>query len=189
MTLLVAGSAAMFDLILDADRHPGSSEVAVLRANPCTRGEWLPGGAAMTIALAIRQQGLAVALWQPLPEEASGDASLDRLREAGIDLSRAPRIAVEPARCVMVYDGERRSSWSTRILAATPSDIDQLLDGITHVIVAPAWGDWTELLLGAASVRGIPCSLVGEAAPEARRHRWHTAVIDERQSARSAGSM
>ncbi|MCX5494009.1 PfkB family carbohydrate kinase [Kaistia dalseonensis] len=181
MTILVAGSAAMFDLIFAADRHPGSSEVAVLYPNPSASGEWLPGGAAMTIALALRHQGLPAALWHPLPAEGSHEATLTMLRQAGVDLSRSPRVSDEPARCVMVYDGQRRSSWSTRLLSVRPYDVEAILADVTHLIIAPVWGEWTEILLAAAERRGIAASLVGEPALEARRHRWHTVIVDERQ--------
>ncbi|MFT3820781.1 MAG: PfkB family carbohydrate kinase [Rubrivivax sp.] len=183
MTLLVAGSAAMLDLLLAADRVPASSEVASLAPNPCTRGEWLPGGAALTIALATRAEGLPTRLWHPLPALGSTEISLDRLERAGVDLSFAPRVADGPARCVMVYAGDQRLAWSTRLLSVRPTDLAALFDGISHLVIAPAWGDWAEMLVSAAGSRGIPCSLIGEAAPETLRHRWHTVVVDESQFA------
>ena len=183
MTLLVAGGAAMLDLLLAADRMPASSEVASLAANPCTRGEWLPGGAGLTIALAARAEGLPTRLWHPLPALGSAGISLDRLERAGVDLSFAPRTADGPARCVMVYAGDRRLAWSTRLPSVQPADLAALFEGVSHLVIAPVWGDWADILVTAASGRGIPCSLIGEAAPQTLRHRWHTVVVDESQFA------
>ncbi len=173
----------MLDLLLAADRIPASSDVASLATNACTRGEWLPGGAALTIALATRAEGLATRLWHPLPALGTAELSLERLERAGVDLSFAPRVTDGPARCVMVYAGEQRLAWSTRQLNVRPTDLSSLLDGVSHLVIAPAWGEWAEMLVTAANGRGIPCSLIGEAAPQTLRHSWHTVVIDELQFA------
>ena len=130
MTLLVAGSAAHLDLILQADRHPAASEVAALHPNPGAEGVWLPGGAARTIALALRGEGLPVRVWYPA---ADGDAGIETLRLSGVDIAQAPA-AAQPVRCVMVYDGERRSAWSTRLLDVAPEQLDTLFDlSLIHI--------------------------------------------------------
>jgi ADP-ribosylglycohydrolase/sugar/nucleoside kinase (ribokinase family) len=183
MTLLVAGNAATHDLLLSSPLRPGASEVAMLDANPGAAGEWMPGGAAMTIALAARAQGVAVRLWHPLPALIESSALVARLTEAGIDLTASPR--VEPgssARCVMVYSGDQRLAWSAPGAAAVPGDLDALFLGVTHLVISPVWGAWAEVLVAAARKRGIPSSLIGEASAAAGHHDWHTVVIDERQN-------
>jgi len=181
MSLLVAGNAAIFDLLLRVDRIPSSSEVASLIANPSSRGEWLPGGAAMTIALAARAQGLTVKLWHPYPRDVESQSALGRLDGAGVDCGSVPQSNEGAARCVMIYHGNQRSAWSTAHADVMPTDLDSLFDGVTHLVVASVWSKWTETLLGAAKSRDIPCSLIGEASPESLRYLWHTAVVDEHQ--------
>jgi hypothetical protein len=44
MTVLVAGNAAHFDLILQADRQPGASEVATLTGGAGYPRDVVPGG-------------------------------------------------------------------------------------------------------------------------------------------------
>src|ERR1700722_2941223 len=181
MSLLVAGNAAIFDLLLRVDRIPSSSEVASLMTNPSSRGEWLPGGAAMTIALAARAQGLAVKLWHPYPTDVESQSALGRLDAAGIDCASVPQSNERAARCVMIYRGSQRSAWSTTHADVMPADLNSLFDGVTHLVVASVWSKWTDTLLGEAKARDIPCSLIGEAAAESLRHVWHTAVVDEQQ--------
>lgn len=182
MTLLVAGNAAMLDLILQADGRPASAEVGVLKPSPGASGQWLPGGAAFTIALAARRHGAAVAVWHPLPTNAD-DVEL-ALRRAGIDLSRAPRIAVEAGRCVLVDLGEGRTAWSTASPEIETRDFTAVLAGVSHLVIASRWGDWTDALVQAAAERGIPASLVGEPAPSATKHRWAHVVLEETQLSR-----
>lgn len=180
MTLLVAGSAAMFDLILSVDRIPGSSEVGVLQSDA---GGWMPGGSAFTIALAMRRQGLGVAVWHPLSDEPEALATAARLRQEGIDLSRCPLVAAPAARCVMVHAPAERLAWSSAAPAAPDVDLDAMLHGIEHLVVVARWGVWTDRMLQAAAARRIPASLIGEVSPEAALHRWHCVVLDERQAA------
>ncbi len=181
MTLLVAGSAAIFDLLLAADRVPSSCEVAGLLANPGARGEWLPGGAAMTIALAARSQGVSTKLWHPFPRDMASDASLARLSQAGADCSAVPRVIEDAARCVIVYCDNHRLAWSSRITHVLPTNLPGLLEGVTHLVVAPVWAKWTNLMLDAAKSRNIPCSLIGEASPESLRYSWDVVVLDKQQ--------
>src|ERR1700692_2497986 len=91
MSLLVAGNAAIFDLLLRVDRIPSSSEVASLIENPRSRGEWLPGGAAMTLALAECAPGVAVKLWHPYPRDVESQSALGRLDGAGVDCASVPQ--------------------------------------------------------------------------------------------------
>lgn len=181
MTLLVAGSAALYDLLLQADRHPGPSEVATLKTNPGADGTWFAGGAARTIALSMAAEGLPTRLWYPVSADPADNVELEQLRLAGVDLSQLPA-ASNAARCVMVYDGARRSAWSTRADDQTPTDLDALFAGVTHVVISPVWGKWADVLVGEAARRSIPCSLIGDASPAARGHRWHTVIIDEPQN-------
>jgi ADP-ribosylglycohydrolase/sugar/nucleoside kinase (ribokinase family) len=179
-TILVAGSAALLDLILHVDRFPGPSEVANLLAN--ADGRWLPGGCAMTIALAATQQGVKVRLWHPLPQDSI--CPLSRLRRAGIDLTACPRFSGPVGRCVLVYAGQQRASWTT-VPQGDDFDFDpSILSGVSHVVVTAKWGRWTDRLIELARANSISCSLVGEAPPAGLRFPWHTVVVDEHQSHR-----
>lgn len=180
MTLLVAGSAAHEDLILDADRQPSPSEVASLAINPGALGTWLPGGAARTISLAASAQGASVRLWYPQP---ATDRSIALLEEMGIDISRTPVQDFDAVRCLLVYGGDSRLAWSTRLLSILPEELDRLLDGVTHAVISPVWGPWADALVAACNQRHIPVSLIGDASPEARGYKWHTVILDVEQSA------
>ena len=182
MTVLVAGAAAVYDLICTARGGralPGRSEVGALAACPGADGAWLPGGAAPTIALVLAAQGCAVALFHPL--SAGSDSVRRRLGRAGIDLSRAP--TADPARCVIMQTQDGRLAWSGAPDLSGMVVTDALLDGITHVVVASRWGAWTTALMHAAAARSIPCSLIGEAVPQVAAHRWHCVVLDDAQAA------
>ena len=182
MTLLIAGNAATHDLLLSSAQSPGASEVAKLDLTPGAQGEWLPGGAALTMALAARAQGTSVRLWHPLPALGDNDELLARLADVGVDFSGSPRVAPgASARCVIVYSGEQRLAWSAPGSAELPTHLDALFHGVTHLLIAPVWGEWAEVLVTEAHKRGISYSLIGEAVAAAREHAWHTVVIDERQ--------
>jgi ADP-ribosylglycohydrolase/sugar/nucleoside kinase (ribokinase family) len=184
MTTLVAGYAALLDLILLADTPTDNSEVGVLKASPGSSGSWLPGGSAGTIALALRHQGHSVALWHPFSDAPHAISPTDRLRDAGIDVSRSPRLSSEAARCVMVYNNAKRSSWSTRLAPPPIEDLSLVLDDISHLVIAPVWGEWTKTLLCAAVSRNTPISLIGEATVEARDYHWFCAVLDRHKYAK-----
>ncbi len=181
MTVLVAGNAAHFDLILQAARRPGASEVVPLTAGPGTHGAWLPGGAARTIALAIRAQGLDVRLWYPHPAEAEDTRDLELLRRAGVDIAMLPAVATDTGRCVMVYAPEGRLAWSTPPAPVVPGNLDALFSCVTHLVIAPAWGDWAQHFITEAERRQIPCSLIGGGAADMPGRRWHTVIVDEIQ--------
>lgn len=183
MTLLVAGNASVLDLILQADRKPGSGEVGLLSPTPGAQGRWTPGGAAFTAALAARQQGVAAAVFHPLPVDVGGGGATASWRRAGIDLSRAPRMDVDVGRCVLVNTADGRCAWSTANPQIATHDFDALLDGVTHLAIAPRWEAWTDAMLAAAVRRGIPISLVGEPAAEARAYAWSNVILDEEQLA------
>lgn len=180
--LLVAGSAALLDLILQVDRFPGPSEVAQL--SPDSETQWLPGGCAITIALAAAHQGLQVRLWHPLPAGDDNAYSLDQLRQAGVDLSACPRFDGPPGRCVMVYGGHQRAAWTNLPQGDDFEFESSLLDGVSQVLITAKWGRWTERLLNLAQRRGVPCALVGEAPPVGFRFPWQVVVVDENQSHR-----
>jgi len=181
MTVLVAGNAAHFDLILQADRQPGASEVATLTGGPGTRGTWFPGGAARTIALAIRAQGVPVRLWYPHPVHTDDTSDLALLRRAGIDISLLPAVAADAGRCVLVYSPRGRQAWSTPPAAALPANLNALFGGVTHLVIAPAWGEWAQHLIAEAERHNLPCSLIGEVASQLSQQRWHTVIVDESQ--------
>lgn len=181
MTLLVAGNASVLDLILQADRKPGDGEVGVLSANPAARGRWTPGGAAFTVALVAREQGVNTAVFHPLPIDAGADSTTASLRRAGVDLSRAPRMDMDAGRCVFVYTADGRFAWSTVNPEIEPSDFDGVLDGVDHLAIVSRWEAWTDAMLAAAVRRGIPISLVGEPSERARAYVWTNVILDEDQ--------
>jgi ADP-ribosylglycohydrolase/sugar/nucleoside kinase (ribokinase family) len=183
MTLLVAGNAAVLDLVLQTHARPGSAEVGTLSASPGAVGRWLPGGAAFTVALAARRQGLPVAVWHPLPADPAAEGIILALRSAGIDLSRAPRMDVAAGRCVLVQTGEGRLAWSSANPRIEPQDFNAILDGVTHVAVASRWEAWTDALLAAAVKKDVPISLIGEASQNALAYRWAHVVLDQEQLA------
>lgn len=182
MTLLVAGNASHLDLILQAQRQPGPSDVAALLQGPGARGVWLPGGAARTIALALRARGHQVRLWYPHSIRAEDNRELELLRLAGVDITRSPAAGENVGRCVMVYAGGRRQAWSTPPAQINPEGMDDLFEGITHLVISPVWGSWAEILVAEAERRRIPSSLIGEAVGSARLRHWHTAIVDEEQN-------
>jgi ADP-ribosylglycohydrolase/sugar/nucleoside kinase (ribokinase family) len=181
MTVLVAGNAAHFDLILQADRPPGSSEVAPLKAGPGAQGTWLPGGAARTIVLAIRAQGLAVRLWYPRPIRTNERHDLEVLERARVDIAQLPSTETEAGRCILVYGPGTRHAWSTPPASVVPTNLDALFAAVTHLVITPAWGEWAQRLLDEADRRQIPSSLLAEAVPGMPERRWHTVIVDEAQ--------
>jgi ADP-ribosylglycohydrolase/sugar/nucleoside kinase (ribokinase family) len=183
MTLLVAGNASTLDLILQGDRNPADSEVGVLRDTPGARGRWLPGGAAFTAALAARAQGIDTALFHPLPTDAATQSPLELLRCAGIDLSRAPRIDMEVGRCILINTPDGRSAWSTVNPQIGIREFELVLEGVTHLAIASRWEEWTDAMVACAVRKGIPISLIGEPAAQARGYTWTNVILDEQQLA------
>lgn len=179
MTVLVAGAAALSDLICTADGLPGASEVGALGNSPGAAGAFLPGGAAPTIALTLRRLGCRVALFHPLPADGTGGLARRRLRQAGIDLAHAP--TGPAAACILLQLPGGRLAWSGTAPLDAMQVPDELLEGVSHLVVAPRWGDWTDRLLAAAVKRAIPISLIGEAPPAGSRYRWQFVVLDRRQ--------
>jgi ADP-ribosylglycohydrolase/sugar/nucleoside kinase (ribokinase family) len=140
----------------------------------------LQGGAALTIALTLRGLSCPVALFHPLP---ANGTTRRRLRRAGIDLAQAP---VGPAAtCIVLQLPGGRLAWSGNAPLDAMQMPESLLDGVSHVVIAPRWGDWTDRLLEAAVKRDIPISLIGEVPPAGAAYRWHCVVLDERQRAES----
>jgi ADP-ribosylglycohydrolase/sugar/nucleoside kinase (ribokinase family) len=183
MILLMAGNASVLDLILQADRKPGNGEVGVLSSGPGSTGHWTPGGAAFTAALAAAQQGVGAAVFHPLPASADLANAQTVLRRAGIDLSRAPMMDIDAGRCVLVYTSDGRYAWSTANPEVDSVDFTALLDGVDHLAITSRWEEWTDAILTAAVSRGIPISLVGEPAAQARNYRWSNVILDEEQLA------
>ena len=181
MTVLVAGNAAVLDLILQGDRIPGDSEVGVLARNGSASGQWFPGGAAFTVALWMRMQGVQVALWHPLPSDEAAETVIAQLKRAGVDLARSPGVAQSCARCVMVGTQERRLAWSTASPAHPDTDFAAILEGISHVVICSRWGPWTERLLDACQARAVPISIVGEACDRIMHFNWTYVVLNEAQ--------
>ena len=184
--LLVAGNAALSDLIVHVDRLPSSASVGRIIGGPGGDGRWLPGGSALTVALAARETGVPVVLWHPLPEVATAGIDLSALRRAGVELGRCPLVADPPGRCLIVEAADERLCWSTDAIPDLVID-PNLLVGITHVVFCPQWGTWSSDLLGLASERGIACSLVGEVPPAAATFTWDTVVADWRQLDQAPG--
>ena len=181
MRVLVVGNASLSDLLLKTSARPGSSAVAPLLDSPGMHGVWVPGGAAATIALAIRQSGHDVFLCHPLASEPARRADLSLLAAHGIDLDLSPRVANAPGRCIIVYGDEERLAWSTPPIADVEVDADATLAGIDYVVVAPVWSRLSSCLVAAARERGIPCAMVGEFIPEAASIGWDTVVVDRGQ--------
>ena len=181
MTVLVAGNAAVLDLILHGNRAPGDSEVGVMARNPSATGQWFPGGAAFTVALAMRMQGIQVALWHPLASDEATEAVIARLNLAGVDLAHSPSVAESCARCVMVATKERRLAWSTANPAFPDTDFAAILEGISHVVICSRWGSWTERLLEACQSQAVPISIVGEACDRVMHFNWAYVVLNEAQ--------
>lgn len=180
MTTLIAGCAALWDLIARADQLPPSGSVGLLEAGPGAVGRWLPGGAAPTVALAMASEGAQVALWHPLPGPQRIDATL-RLAAAGVDLSRCPA-AQWAGHCVVIRTSEEAWLWSSQ----TPPPIAPItwdLNGVDHVVICPRWGAWLESLLAEAGSKGIKRSLVGTLPPEALEGDWDVVVVSRSQAA------
>lgn len=181
MRVLVVGNASLSDLVLTAGASPGSSAVSVLRDSPGARGNWVPGGAATTIALAVRELGHEVLLCHPLAADPTERADLSELARRGIDLSRSPLIDAVSGRCVIVYADTGRFAWSTPPAPQAVVDPVTALDGVDYVIVAPVWSELSKGIVSEANRRGVPCAMVGEFAPGAHAATWDTVILDEAQ--------
>jgi ADP-ribosylglycohydrolase/sugar/nucleoside kinase (ribokinase family) len=180
MTVLVAGNAALLDLLANADREPNNSEVATLIDGPGSTGQWLPGGAALAIAAAIAGEGIDVRLWHPLPADRS--VPLHWLRNRRVDISKCPLITGPIPRCIILDSPDGRLAWSVRGEDVVPTDLDSLLHDVTHVVFAPMWGRWANELAQAAVSRNLSISLVGEACRETQAYSWNIVVLDEAQA-------
>jgi hypothetical protein len=97
MTTLVAGCAALYDLLGSIDTSAAADgRIGVLTAGPARDGTWLPGGSAPTVALAMAERGASVALWHPLPRS-EADPTRTRLAAAGVDVFPSPLDAARDA--------------------------------------------------------------------------------------------
>jgi sugar/nucleoside kinase (ribokinase family) len=171
---LVAGCAALYDLIGRIDGRGEEGAVGILTGGPAQDGRWLPGGAAPTVAMAMAKVGAVVGLWHPLPRDPL-DSTRWRLESAGVTIIGSPCDA-EPSRCIVLRDGARALAWSS-----TPSELDQqvaseVLDGVDHLVICPRWGAWADALVAAAHGRGVPTSLVGLAPPPHIHGPWRLVV-------------
>jgi len=181
MRVLIVGNASLSDLILKADQTPASSAVSALSDSSGRRGTWVPGGAATTIALAIRELGHEVELCHPLSRDVlQRPASLQELANRGIGLGRCPVTDEDSGRCVLVYSGRQRFAWSSPP-AAVSGDVADILDGIDYVVVAPVWSSFSADIVAEANRRGIACAMVGEFAATAGAAKWDIVVVDRRQ--------
>lgn len=182
MRVLVVGNASLTDLILKAGKAPGSSSVAVLTESPGIHGTWVPGGAATTIALAIREAGHDVELCHPLPASADHGVPLSELSRRGIGFDRSPRTPLEAGRCILVYGEPDRFAWSTPPDMEVETDAPTILRGIDYVVVAPVWSRLSEQVVREANRQGIPCAMVGEFRPDAAAMgEWDVVVLDRAQ--------
>lgn len=188
MRVLVVGNASLSDLILKAGKAPGSSSVAALTESPGIHGTWVPGGAATTIALAIREFGHDVELCHPLPAAAVDGPSLLELRRRGIGLERSPRTDREVGRCFFVYGDPDRLAWSTPPDTTVRTDAAAVLDDVDYVVVAPVWSPLSEQIVLEANRRGIPCAMVGEfASGAASIPNWDLVMVDRAQHEAAKG--
>lgn len=178
MTTLVAGCAALWDLIGGADEVPASGSVAWLQGGPGVFGQWLPGGAAPTVALAMAVRGRQVALWHPLPNRERDDFAF-RFAASGVDLSRCPP-APWAGHCVVIRTDTKALLWSSQT-PAPPTPIQWNLNGIHHLVICPRWGSWLEPLLARTRSEGIKASLVGMLPREAFEWDWDTVVVSDSQ--------
>src|SRR5438094_2091953 len=112
MKTLVAGCAALWDLIGGADKVPEPGSVGSLQAGPGVFGQWLPGGAAPTVALAMAVGGCQVALWHPLPNRERGELAF-RYAASDVDLSRCPP-APWAGHCVVLRTETEALLWSSQ---------------------------------------------------------------------------
>ncbi len=186
--LLVAGSAALADLIAQVDRVPAAHEVAQLLPSPAAEGRWLPGGTAPVVALAAAAAGASVRLWHPLPASPTAAADVSQLQRAGIDLGGCPT-TTGLARCILLTaaDSGERLCWS---VAAPDPDLDHpdaLLDAVDLVAICPQWGRWADSLAGAAAQQNIDLALIGGFPPPAARYPWAYAIADDRQCEQASG--
>jgi ADP-ribosylglycohydrolase/sugar/nucleoside kinase (ribokinase family) len=186
MRVLVVGNASLSDLILKADQTPASSAVSALSETSGRHGVWVPGGAATTIALAIRELGHAVELCHPLSRDLLDRPPLRELANRGIGLGRCPAVEEEAGRCVLVYSGDQRFAWSTPP-ADIAGDVSAILAGIDYVVVAPVWTGFSAEIVAQANSRGIPCAMVGEFAATAGTAAWDIVVVDRGQHEAAAG--
>lgn len=178
MTTLVAGCAALWDLIAGADEVPAPGSVGWLQAGPGVFGQWLPGGAAPTVALAMAAGGCQVALWHPLPDRERDEFAF-RFAASEIDLSRCPR-APWAGHCVVIRTGTEALLWSSQT-PSPPTPIQWNLNGIDNVVICPRWGSWLESLLATTRSDGIKASLVGTLPREAFEWDWDTVVVSDSQ--------
>lgn len=196
MTILVAGNAALLDLVGVTDHHPDRSRpdstrsdrarAASLLGGPAARAEWTQGGAGLIAALRIARQGHAVRLWHPVPGDHRATAMFAELANAGVDTGLCPRTD-QPMPCsVIVSDPSARLVWASRNAVAELGDPDALLAGVTQVIFAPVWDGWADLLLQAAKARGISCSIFGATPPDIPGQHWHMVVLNAAQMAAAA---
>jgi ADP-ribosylglycohydrolase/sugar/nucleoside kinase (ribokinase family) len=186
MRVLVVGNASLSDLVLKAGASPGSSSVSALRDSPGAHGKWVPGGAATTIALAVRELGHDVLLCHPLAADPTERSDLSELTARNIDLSRSPTVNEHSGRCVIVYSDTGRLAWSTPPAAGALVESTSALEGVDYVVVAPVWSELSRRIVDEANRRGIPCAMVGEFAEGAHKADWDTVILDTAQK-ESAG--
>lgn len=181
MRVLVVGNASLSDLIFKAGPAPTSSSVSTLTDSPGRHGIWVPGGAATTIALAVRALGHEVELCHPLSRKVLDRPSLRELANRGIGLGRCPMVEDEEGRCVFVYTDTDRLAWSTPPSGSAKVDPAGALEGIEFVIVAPVWTSLSAGIVLEANRRGIPCGMIGEFATGASTAAWDIVVVDRAQ--------
>lgn len=181
MRVLVVGNASLSDLLLEAGPVPGSSSVSALKDTPGSRGQWVPGGAATTIALAIRATGHDVELCHPLAADVTQRADLSDLTGRGIGVSRSPIVEEPSGRCIIVYGETDRFAWSTPPSKNATVNAAEALEGIDYVVVAPVWSELSKRIVSEANSRSIPCAMIGEFAAGAHEVDWDTVVIDRAQ--------
>ncbi|KRE72726.1 carbohydrate kinase family protein [Arthrobacter sp. Soil762] len=180
--LLVVGNAATADGLVRVNETPASHDVGHIVALANRREFWMPGGSAPAIALAASAHA-PVRLWHPLPVAEATPSARElhaSFEKSGVDVSYCPAIQ-DDIRALLIEAPGARFAWSEEGTGLVPDNVAQLLDGVTHVIFAPRWGIWSDLVLAEASGRGLGCSIVGE-IPDLDT-RWDYVIADQRQVA------
>jgi sugar/nucleoside kinase (ribokinase family) len=186
MSVLVVGNAAHLDLILQGGDRPSDSGFGLLSPTPGSAGHWNEGGATMTIALAVKRAGTSAAVWHPLPRTEDSSIGLGLLRSEGVGLDLCPLYRGEAVRSIIIYGIDHAAPW--RLGFSMPPEQAAFdahhpgLASITHLVIAPVWGHWTDAALDWAREAGLPKTLVGFADDRAADQEWERIIVDEAQA-------
>jgi sugar/nucleoside kinase (ribokinase family) len=124
----------------------------------------LPGGQIATATLACARLGHCAALVSSAGADAAGDAALEPLRRAGVDVSRVRRIAGARTQSAWIWvdaRGERTVLWERDARLALPADVVDAQDIARARVVLLDAGDLDLARRVAALARAarVPCVL------------------------------